>query len=45
MNGRDTPVVDTAEADFNQLGIGMRGYIDFGAALQEYRAGVRAAGS
>ena len=45
VNGRDTPVVDTAEADFNQLGIGMRGYIDFGAALQEYRAGVRAAGS
>lgn len=45
LNGRETPVVESADADFNTLGIQMRGYHDFGAAKQEYRAGVRAAGS
>lgn len=45
VNGKDTPTVETAEADFNQLGIAMRGYIDFGVSLQEYRGGVRSAGS
>lgn len=45
LNGRDTPMVETAEADFNTLGIQMRGVIDFGVNLQEYRAGVRSAGS
>ena len=45
VNGRDTPTVDTADADFNMLGISMRGYIDFGFSLQEYRGGVRSAGS
>ena len=45
LNGRDTPTVETAEADFNVLGIQMRGVLDFGVALQEYRAGVRSAGS
>jgi hypothetical protein len=45
VNGKDTPTVETAEADFNQLGIGMRGYIDFGVNLYEFRGGVRSAGS
>jgi len=45
VNGKDTPTVDTGEPDFNQLGVAMRGYIDFGVALQEYRGGVRSAGS
>lgn len=45
LNGRDTPTVETAEADFNQLGVSWRGYLDFGFALYEYRGGVRAAGS
>jgi phage major head subunit gpT-like protein/phage head maturation protease len=44
LNGRETPIVETADADFNTLGIAMRGYHDFGCALQEYRAGVRSAG-
>ena len=45
LNGRDTPTVDTADADFNVLGIQMRGYLDMGFTLQEVRAGVRSAGS
>lgn len=45
VGGRWEPQVDTAEADFNHLGIAMRGYIDVGFALQEYRGGVRSAGS
>jgi hypothetical protein len=45
LNGRESPIVETAEADFSTLGISMRGYHDWGVALQEYRAGVRSAGS
>lgn len=44
LNGRVEPVVETAEAEFNVLGIQMRGYSDIGVSLQEYRAGVRADG-
>lgn len=45
LNGRWEPTVDTAEADFNQLGIAVRGFIDVGFALYEYRGGVRSAGA
>lgn len=45
LNGRVEPVIETADADFNVLGVQMRGYSDVGVALQEYRAGVRADGS
>ncbi|NRA38413.1 MAG: hypothetical protein HRU15_09755 [Planctomycetes bacterium] len=41
LNGQQSPVVETAEVDFNQLGIQMRGYHDFGVALQEYRGGIK----
>jgi phage major head subunit gpT-like protein len=44
LNGRVEPVVETADADFNVLGVQMRGYSDVGVALQEYRGGVRADG-
>ena len=44
LNGRVEPVVETADADFNVLGVQMRGYSDVGVSLQEYRAGVRADG-
>jgi hypothetical protein len=37
--------VESADADFNQLGIALRGYIDVGFSLYEYRGGVRSAGS
>ena len=42
--GRVEPVVETADADFNVLGVQMRGYSDVGVELQEYRGGVRADG-
>lgn len=45
LNGRYEPTVDTTEADFNTLGIAMRGYIDIGVALQEFRGGVRSPGA
>jgi phage major head subunit gpT-like protein len=40
LNGRDTPIVETAELDFDLLGVAMRGYLDFGVSLQEFRGGV-----
>ena len=45
LNGREQPVVESADADFNTLGIQYRGYFDFGVNLQEYRGGVRAKGA
>ena len=42
LNGVQSPVVETAEADFNTLGVQMRGYFDFGVARAEYLAGVKA---
>lgn len=44
LNGVERPVIETADADFDTLGIRMRGYYDFGVAKQEYRAGVFMAG-
>jgi len=41
LDGRDTPVVESAEADFNKLGIQMRSYHDWGCAKAEYRGGVK----
>lgn len=45
LNGQQQPLIDAAEADFDQLGVQMRGYHDFGARKQEYRAGVRSKGA
>lgn len=44
LNGRVEPMVETADAEFNVLGVQMRGYSDVGVELQEYRGGVRADG-
>ena len=44
LNGRVEPVVETADAAFNVLGVQMRGYSDVGVSKQEYRCGVRADG-
>ena len=45
LNGRTTPVVETADADFNQLGIQMRCYFDYGAAAGELKAAVYSTGA
>lgn len=45
LNGQQRPMVDAAEADFDVLGVQMRGYHDFGVRKQEYRAGVRSKGA
>jgi len=42
LNGVQSPIVETAEADFNVLGIQMRGLFDIGVAKAEYLAGVKA---
>ncbi|MBU0637802.1 MAG: hypothetical protein KKB50_02980, partial [Planctomycetes bacterium] len=35
LNGQEAPTIETADADFNVLGVQMRGYHDFGVNLQE----------
>lgn len=45
LNGQQTPTVETAEADFDTLGIQMRSYHDFGVAMRDYRAAVRMKGA
>lgn len=44
LNGQESPTIETADADFSVLGIQMRGYHDFGCALQDPRGGVKAKG-
>ncbi len=44
LNGQESPTIETAEADFNVLGIQMRGYHDFGVALQDPKGGVKSKG-
>ena len=41
LNGVQSPVVETADADFDTLGVKMRGYFDFGVAKAEYLASVK----
>jgi hypothetical protein len=45
LNGVETPTVETADADFNTLGIQMRAYHDFGAKKQDARGGVKSKGA
>jgi hypothetical protein len=45
LNGQDSPIIESAEADFNVLGVQFRGYFDFGVALQDYRGGVKMRGN
>ncbi len=44
LNGQESPTIETAEADFNVLGIQMRGYHDFGVNLQDPRGGAKSKG-
>lgn len=45
LNGRQTPVVETAEANFSQLGIEMRCYYDYGPSAGELKAAVYSTGA
>jgi hypothetical protein len=45
LNGREEPFVETADADFNTLGVQMRCYYDYGTAFAEWRAGIRSTGA
>jgi hypothetical protein len=44
LNGQEAPTIETATADFNVLGVQMRGYHDFGVALQDPRAAIKSKG-
>lgn len=45
LNGQRSPTVESADADFNTLGIQFRGYHDFGCSQSEYLAGVKSKGA
>lgn len=45
LDGVETPTVESAELDHKELGVGFRGYIDFGANDQNHRAAVKSAGA
>jgi len=45
LNGVATPTVESAEADFDQLGIQFRGYHDFGCDQAEYLSGIKSKGA
>lgn len=44
LYGRVEPTIESADTDFNTLGIQMRGYADIGCSRQEFRAAVKADG-
>jgi hypothetical protein len=41
LNGNQNPTVESADADFNQLGVQFRGYHDFGVDLSEWLSGIK----
>jgi len=45
LNGQESPTIETADADFDRLGIQMRGYHDFGVALQDPKGGLKSKGA
>lgn len=45
LDGQETPTVESADADFNTLGIQFRGYFDFGCDLAEYLCGIKSKGA
>lgn len=44
LDGRRTPTIETQDADFNTLGIQMRGYHDFGSAQVDSSGGIMSTG-
>ena len=45
LNGQQSPIIEQADADFDTLGVQMRGYFDFGVNGQDGRGGVRSKGA
>lgn len=45
LNGMEQPTVESADADFDTLGIQMRGWFDFGVEKQDGRGGVKSKGA
>ncbi len=45
LDGKESPTVEAAEADFSTLGISVRGYHDVGVSKAEFRGGVRSTGA
>jgi hypothetical protein len=45
LNGQQSPTVESADADFNTLGIQFRGYHDFGVDKAEYVSGIKSKGA
>lgn len=45
LNGQRAPMIESAAASFDTLGIQMRGVHDFGCSMFEYRAGVQGSGA
>lgn len=45
LNGQENPTVESADADFNTLGVQFRGYHDFGVDQSEWLSGVKSKGA
>lgn len=45
LNGQEQPTVESAEADFDTLGVQFRGYHEFGCDRAEYLAGIKSKGA
>lgn len=45
LQNRDTPIIESGEPDFDTLGVAMRGYFDFGVALQDFRGACKSNGA
>jgi hypothetical protein len=45
LDGVQAPTIESADADFNTLGVQFRGYFDFGVAQKEWRASVKSTGA
>lgn len=43
LDGKQSPYIESTEADFNTLGVQMRGFFDFGVGQQDIRAGLKVA--
>lgn len=41
LNGKDSPTIEKADADFDTEGIQFKGYLDFGISQQDYRAAMK----